>query len=541
VFVAPIIFLFVKMSGATELLGDGDTGWHIRTGQWILEHGRVPKRDMFSYTKAGEPWFAWEWLWDVIFGWMHQHWGMAAVLLVSLAIICSTFALLYRLTLRKTQNVVVAAAVVLAAASGSALHWLARPHVFTWLFLIIFYSLMERAHAGRKRALYWLSPLMLLWTNLHGGFIAGLILIGAYAAGELVSWMVETEPSVRAAALARGRLYAWVLLACIAATFANPYGYKLHAHVFAFLSDRYAYEYIQEYLSFNFQNPVGKYVEPMILLGAVAAVWNVYRRKFTYLILLGVWAHLGLMSVRNIPLYMIVAAPPVAACISDLIGELARANVSSAVRKLARGFGQFAAEIGQIERLGRIPIISFLALACVGLLLRAEPNDRFRAEYDVRTYPEKAIEVLRDPSFATGVFTIDVWGGYLIYRLYPNLKVFIDGRADLYGPRFGKKYLDVISGKWNWEKTLDKYHVHTVLLPVDNSLTSTLKESKRWRTTYDDGVAIVFRKYAAAARMASTGEFKAPAVQDGGNPAVTRSQTPKLVVPQDHNPTRGDN
>ena len=57
------------------MLGDGDTGWHIRVGQWILAHGQVPRQDMFSFTKPGAPFFAWEWLWDVLAANLYQHGG----------------------------------------------------------------------------------------------------------------------------------------------------------------------------------------------------------------------------------------------------------------------------------------------------------------------------------------------------------------------------------------------------------------------------------------------------------------------------------
>src|SRR5688500_11828896 len=78
-FLMPILYLFAGLDGAKTMLSDGDTGWHIRTGDWILANGRVPTADMFSFTKPGEPWFAWEWLWDVLFAWMHQRWGMESV------------------------------------------------------------------------------------------------------------------------------------------------------------------------------------------------------------------------------------------------------------------------------------------------------------------------------------------------------------------------------------------------------------------------------------------------------------------------------
>jgi hypothetical protein len=78
-FLMPLIFIFTGMHGARTLLGDGDTGWHVRTGEWILSHGRVPEKDLFSFTRTGQTWFAWEWLSDVLLAWLHQHWGMAAV------------------------------------------------------------------------------------------------------------------------------------------------------------------------------------------------------------------------------------------------------------------------------------------------------------------------------------------------------------------------------------------------------------------------------------------------------------------------------
>src|SRR5665213_2261884 len=85
-FLMPLVFLFVKLEGARTLLGDGDTGWHVRTGEWILKHGQVPYADFFSFSRPGAPWFAWEWLWDVGFALLHQRWGMASVVAVSMAV-----------------------------------------------------------------------------------------------------------------------------------------------------------------------------------------------------------------------------------------------------------------------------------------------------------------------------------------------------------------------------------------------------------------------------------------------------------------------
>src|SRR5436305_2036455 len=199
-FLTPAIFLFSKLEGAKSLLGDGDTGWHVRTGEWILAYGRVPKTDIFSFTMPGQPWFAWEWLWDVIFGWMHIKAGMAAVVLVSIVILCLTFALLFRLALRRSGNCFLAIATTLLATAGSTIHWLARPHLFTLLFLVVYLALLERVRAeGRVKLLRWLPLLMILWTNLHGGFFIGIIVLATYAAGEFAAALVAPDSESRRA------------------------------------------------------------------------------------------------------------------------------------------------------------------------------------------------------------------------------------------------------------------------------------------------------------------------------------------------------
>ena len=78
-FLLPVVFHLMTDRGINRLLGDGDTGWHLRTGEWIMANGAVPSVDMFAYTRSGEPWFAWEWGWDLAFGWLHREFGMPAV------------------------------------------------------------------------------------------------------------------------------------------------------------------------------------------------------------------------------------------------------------------------------------------------------------------------------------------------------------------------------------------------------------------------------------------------------------------------------
>jgi len=147
-----------------------------------------------------------------------------------------------------------------------------------------------------------------------------------------------------------------------------------------------------------------------------------------------------------------------------------------------------------------------------------------RAEYDVTRYPAKAIDVLRHPGSPKIIFADDEWGGYLIYRLYPENKVFIDGRLDFYGSRFSQTCDDVMNVRYGWEKNLDAYHVNTILLRSNASLAGTLKESRRWRPVYDDGVAIVFR---ANQESAAEADQVSAVSRDGKDRdrKITKSQT----------------
>lgn len=529
-FLMPIAFVFLRMGGASSMLGDGDTGWHIRTGEWIMANHRVPTADMFSYTKAGQPWFAWEWLWDVCFAWLYRHGAMAAVVLASIVVISVTSVLLFRLIRRKCSNAIIAIALMYLVTGGSAIHWLARPHLFTLLFTVIFYSILERVKEGRTRLLWALPFLTVIWTNLHGGFFVGIILTGAYAGGELIRAMFDSHADERITALRRSVPYLVTAGASAVATLINPYFYHLHAHIYAYLTDKYQYKNIVEFQSFNFHHPATVFFEPMLVLGLGAAVWSLVRRDYVYTLLIAGWAHLALSAVRHTPIFLIVAAPPAAAMLESLLRELPVKDLAVWLRRAALNFERFAADFTATDAVARIHLASAAAIGLLVVLFYA-PNApaKCRAEYDAKHYPAKAVEMLRQSGAEENIFTEDAWGGYLIYRLYPANKVFIDGRSDFYGSDFNEKYLDVMTVRYDWEKNLDQYHVNTILLSPNVSLAGTLKESRRWRTVYDDGVAIVFR---------ANGDRSAEAAQVSGvlndgkdrDRKITKSESRDLTI-----------
>ncbi len=494
-FLMPLVFLFARLQGVRTLLGDGDTGWHVRTGQWILAHHQVPRVDMFSYTMPGKPWFAWEWLWDVTFAVIYQHGGLGSVVLVSMVVICLTFALLYRLLLRKCGNPLVAIAVTCLAAAGTTIHWLARPHLFSMLFMVVFLDVLDRAYDGRKALLWILPPLMAVWTNIHGGFFVGIVLVGAYAGGELIGAAVAENRYDRIASARASLPYIYASLGCLAATLVNPYTYHLHVHLVKFLSDSFYLDNISEYLPTSFRGGTALYLELELALGLFAALWWAARRRYVEGVLILGWAHLSLTVVRNAPLYMIIAAPVVVLPVREWLRALGRAPVASWIRRIPAAIESTAAEMYPMELPWRTHLVPAVVVVLIGLAIQSAPagNKFLHARYDPKKYPEAALSYLSQPGLR--IFTDDEWGDYLLYNLSPKgVKVFVDGRLDMYGTKFDEAYVDVLQVKYKWQSTLDKYGVNTIVMPVDDALTGALKESSRWRVVYDDTRAIIFRR-----------------------------------------------
>jgi hypothetical protein len=534
-FLMPIVFLFGKMDGAKALLADCDAGWHIRTGEWILANHRVPVRDLFSFSKPGGTWYAWEWLSDVIWAWLTAHGGLAALVLFCAVLIATIFALLFRLAGRKASRLV-ALAVVLIAASPSSIHWLARPHLFTLLFTVLFYMALERVRDGRSRVcgvplLSVLPAVTILWTNLHGGFVAGLVLIGAYAAGESLRAVFALSAEERLEAWGAARRYLLCCLGCLAASLVNPYSYHLHEHIFQYLRDPFQSQYITEFLSMSFHHPAALYFEILLVAGVAAACWNLSRRRFIEPVLIVLWAHVALLAGRNIPLFAIVVAPPAAAALDAWIGRLPAANAAKWLRAAAGKFAGVAADLDRTDSIGRWHLASGLGVAVLAALLFApHPPAKFRSEFDPKSFPSGAIAALSADSSAR-IFSHDQWGDYLIYRLFPRMRVFVDGRSDFYGADFEKKVLDVENIQRGWQDTLDRFGIDTVLLSVDEPLAGALRESSRWRLVHDDGVALIFRQAGRASgpvspanAPAATGVAAGPAAPARGVGGISRGR-----------------
>jgi len=495
-FLIPIVVFFSCTTGVKWLLGDSDTGWHIRTGEWILKNRRVPTTDLFSFTKNGQTWFAWEWLSDLAMGWLHSHGGLAAVVFASIVILCTTSLVVYRTAAVESGRRLVSLLLTWLAMGAATVHWLARPHLVTPLMAGLFCCVLNRVERGfDRRILVALPALTILWVNLHGGFFVGSVLVvtyGAAAAGEQLLHIGRQD------GWRRVRLYGITAASCVIASLFNPYGYRLHEHVIQYLGSPFYLQYISEFRPVDFEWQSAAYFETLLVLAIGAALWNLGKGRLVHVLLALSWAHLALLSARNIPIFAVVSLPGTALAVSEWMAyaqDRWRATpmgaAANSLAEVENDLGSIASKIG--ARAGLAPVLGMIVMGV--LLAHSGRMSRLHAEFDPTQFPVQAASVVEhERGSPTRLFCSWQWGGYLIYRAWPSIKVFNDGRTDFYGPAFVKEGLRAWQAAPDWSNILARHGVNAALLPVDSALASVLRERRDWKLVYQDRVAVLFQK-----------------------------------------------
>lgn len=519
-FLMPILVLFWCTTGVHWLLTDSDTGWHIRTGEWILKSGRIPTTDLFSFTKSGQPWFAWEWLADVSMAAVHSHFGLGGIVLLSLLVLGATSLCLYRNTVEESEHRVIAISLTGLATAASTIHWIARPHLVTPLFAAAFCWVLNRTkkRVNHDRLLLLLPALMVLWVNLHGGFFVGIILVMTYGLGTAAEELVD---GTKGSAWTRAGKYLVAAGVCAIASLANPYGYRLHIHVAQYLGSPFYFNRISEFQSANFHTSTVAYFETLLVLAIAAAVWHLGKGRLVRVLLLLSWAHLALFSVRNIPIFAVVSAPGISVAIRDWF-ELGR-------RRWPRDWrGRLSANLIELEMAVRLiasppkrmrchlaPILALVVLAF--FLLHPGRVRILQTNFDRSRFPVEAATFLDHDNYqgSLRLFASWQWGGYLIYRLWPSIRVFDDGRTDFYGPRFVDEGLRVWEGRPDWGQIFARYQVNAALVPVDSALATVLRERAEWKLVYADRVALMFVKIEKPEMTAAQSRGVVPEQSDG--------------------------
>jgi hypothetical protein len=467
-------FVVVLALGLFTIAGrdnlDPDFWWHLKTGQLIWQTHSVPRVDPFSCARAGQPWVAHEWLSELFIYGLYEHIGNNGLVWLFAFLVALAHLITY---LRCEGRPYLAGAVTLWGAMASLPTWGVRPQMLTLLLAAVVLFVLDRVEA-RPKLVWALPPLTLLWANLHAGYAAGIGLIALYLAGWFSEgWFEKPKPTEKRAQ--RQLLIGGAL--CLVAAVLNPNGIRLLWYPFETLNSRAMQKFITEWASPDFHQVVSWPLMALVPAAILALRWSGTRGRDVALLL--PTAAMSLVSIRLVPLFVIVAIP----IVSRGVTEVARRDLS--IRKLLEVPTQTDGKRWLLNGTVVLAVLVFTGVQIGQVNGRAERLER-------QTFPIEAVDFLASQPTQGCLFNHYYWGGYLIWRLYPKYRVGIDGRADLYGDSYIFDFVDTYNARPGWESRLQMDRRAAVIVPGGEPLAAALALSAGWKGVFIDPGVVVY-------------------------------------------------
>ena len=446
-------------------VNDPDLWWHMRTGEWVLQHHAIPRVDSFSVF-AGKPWLDYSWLFELTVVKLFQQLGLVGIVGYSTAMILAITVALYHMVRRLQGDLSLNILLTFAATFSIGHMYTPRPWLFTILFFVLELDiLMNARRTGRLRELVWLPVIFAIWANVHIEFVDGLFVLGiALAETVLARWSTGSHTRIRPA---------WMgcaLVASVLATLLNPFGWRVYAVAYGLMTQGGALNRIMELQAIPFRTPPD-FVVLLLALGSTAALaWQ--RRFLLFETVLLVFA--VILSFRSQRDVWVMAAVAAAVLASSIPGR-ARTEVKSP------------------------RIVATLAVIMAGLAVlvgfRAMHVNNSRLEIQVaETLPVRAVQAIREKGYADSsnrpVFNDFNWGGYLVWAL--RMPVSIDGRQNVYGDQRMDRSIATWNGEPDWASDHELMSSGLVIGPVKASLIQILRKDSRFQLVYEDKIAAVF-------------------------------------------------
>ena len=456
------LFVYVTtLAAAHRVLNDPDPYLHIAVGRWIIAHGEVPHHDLFSNSVPNAPWVPHEWLAEVATAWLYDHLGWAGLVIATAVCFAATIVILIRFLLRYLEPSQVLITAVFTW-GFCYIHLLARPHVFSWPLLVLWVAALVAARSENRAPPIVVALIMVPWANLHGSFVFGLGLAAIFAAEALL------QASSRRALL--GAAYSWGLFlgVSVLAGLVTPNGVSGLVFPLQFTRMDSVLSMVQEWKSPNFQYPQPlEYWLMLVLIGALSIGLRLSITRIAVLLLL---LHMALGHRRNVE-YLGLIAPLIVA--PDLASQLRNYRLPRLDRRLDALTG-FANRTGiALAAALAVILISGFGIVRIGI---ANELGRF--------IPAKAVAFAQEQHIAGPVFNDYAFGDYLIYR---GIAPFVDGRADMYGDTFIKRYRQIEK----LPSLLTQYGITWTLLDPDDPRVTLLDYLPGWRRAYADEIAVV--------------------------------------------------
>lgn len=454
---------------------DPDYFWHVRTGQLIVETGRLPTVDPFSFTWGGRPWTLHEWLSEVLMYGLVSAAGPALTLVLFGLLPVATFAVLAWMLARRGVGVLGFAVAAIPASLVVSPYLTLRPQAMSWLLLAVLLALLDRLRPERPRRALLLVPLFAVWANLHGLWVVGLGVVATYAIFTVLGRtpMASARPWMAVAALGA--------IAATALTPAGPEG-VLYPLRYVDAGD-WGLANIAEWQSPDFHEPAHLALLALIVVLGL----NGGRATPGWLVMLSwVGVAMALVALRNAPIAAVLAVPAIALGVHD----------RWAARRAGGPPRQRPYRIQRARRAMEATLAAVVIGAALVITLPRSPG----LAADPARFPVSGADVLAERLPDARVLAEYGWGGYVIHRLYPTGgRVFIDGRNDMYDQAILESYSAIRAAEDGWRDELDAWAVDAVLLPPSAPLVRALEQDEAWCEAYRDELQVLLLRGCPAA------------------------------------------
>jgi hypothetical protein len=466
-----IVVGLILIGGRYGLFNDPGTPWHLRLGRDVVATGTVPRTDTLTFTRAGAPWVDQSWGFDVLLAGLVDSWGWPAVVALTAIGLASLYAALALGLIRDGISPVVAVVVAILAAAIGSIHFLIRPHLFTFALVYLALRACQKQHERGGWAVAVVPLYTAILANLHGGFLALPLIVATAGAGHAVSgrWDEKRRRNLMKFA---GALFASCLAALV-----NPYGVGLYRHVAKLLVSSGVTSLIIEYQSAPFGKPDAEVLEWVLLALVALPVVSTRRIDRYQLAHVLVWLHLALTSIRNAPLFALAVAPALGTLLEGLPLSLRQSWK-------------------QDERPSIWP-----AAATIVLLVLVS-RGVFLGGFNPKKWPLDAMAILDRQPPAARLFHEQDWGGLIEAECLPARRSYLDDRFELFGKEAIVEYIDVLNGGPAWDIVRDRDRIDLVWLRPDRGLAKRLLQDSEWTVLYRDKVSILFRQ-ADTARLSA--------------------------------------
>lgn len=458
-FVLPAILFPALFLLTVAKMIDTDLWFHMKAGQVITETGMFIYRDIFSYTAAGREWLYHEWLFGVISYHVYSIFGVNGLIIGKAILLSLAFIFIYKDMRLRGVNPYLASFILFIAVSAARFRFTERPHIFKFLFVAAFIYILDLYRLKGKNRLWLLPVIQLLWTNIHGSFILGPVIIAIYLFSEAIS---GTRREIKALTV--------ILLLASLTTIINPYGFKLIYFSLGF-REKSVLSSISEWEPTKLKDLYGAF--GLLFITGLTSFFLRYRKvKLVDLLVFGLFMYLSSKAIRFTALFSLATAPIIA----------------DNVHYLSSGLTYTRNKKGILWLLS-IGVIVFLLIHEV----RGNPILVFGLGQG-RAFPQKAIEFLKHHPIDGNMYNSYAFGGYLIWG-YPERKVFVDGRAEVYDREFQEAFIRAAYIRL-WFKALDRYDINYAIIAYSSLETDSFAElisnDPNWVLIYWDDVARIY-------------------------------------------------